>query len=78
MAGLTFRAECLALYVEDASAQCHLLQDDAKAVDISFLCSACRRAAHPQQLRSHPQLPYNKVHKHITLVLLQSPIPGMR
>lgn len=51
----TFRAERVALQVKGSSAQCHLLEDDAEAVDVSFLSSLRRRRLHPEQLWSHPQ-----------------------
>lgn len=52
----TFRAERVSLQVEGSSSERHLLEDDAEAVDVSFLGSLRRRTLHPEQLWSHPQL----------------------
>lgn len=53
---LTFRSQGLCVDVEDSSQQSHFLQDDTKAVDVSFLSPTWRRTLCPQQLWGRPQL----------------------
>lgn len=55
---LTFGAETGTLQVEDALQQGEFLQDDAKAVDVTLLCSTWRGVVGTQKLGGRPQLAY--------------------
>lgn len=59
---LTFGAETGAFQVEDALQQGEFLQDDAKAVDVTLLCSTCRWVVGTQKLGGRPQLAYKRKH----------------
>lgn len=56
----TFRTGCVSVKVEDPPQQRQFLQDDSKAINIPLLRPTWRRAAHPQELRGRPQLPYKR------------------